>query len=460
MIYHQRYFFFSFTLIVFILISLTGLQAQSSNKSGKKSKKSDVSKASTEIAADPYANENINLLTYIPQNIKSNAVFILKNIVYKGKIKGPGRLVQILPNGLDVLDTLIAGAKTKFANSALYLNWDELPADSVFEVSYRVRPVEIYGSFQMVSNLYLELTGKEYKFRTSLEIEPAEEEIAVNKPAIEDVTVEKEKEIVIMKPPVQIVKVTEEIAAEKPAAEIQAVEKPAYKEPAIEEPIVKEPIVKEPAIEKTVVEKTAVQKPAIGVVKTDYEIAPNDVEYRVQIRAAYKAKIPIETLAKKFNLSVEFKEDCISNWCYYSVGSFDTYAQAKEYRNTLMNEHAIRDAFIVAFYKGRRLNELSELKEIAAVQQPIKTVYKEGGYCYRVQILALMNKTVNPESLKEMHKIDEEVNEEVYHNWRKYTVGKCTSIGEAKLLLVKMKEKGITDAFISIYKDGERVLTK
>ncbi len=95
-----------------------------------------------------------------------------------------------------------------------------------------------------------------------------------------------------------------------------------------------------------------------------------------------------------------------------------------------MNKHAIRDAFIVAFYKGRRLNELSELKEIAAVQQPIKTVYKEGGYCYRVQILALMNKTVNPESLKEMHKIDEEVNEEVYHNWRKYTVGKCTSLSK------------------------------
>jgi hypothetical protein len=458
MIYHQRYFFFSFTLIVFILMSLSGLKAQSSHKDSKKSKKSDVSKAPTEIATDPYANETVNLLTDIPQNIKSNAVFILKNLVYKGKIKGPGRLVQILPNGLTVLDTLIAGAKTKFANNALYLNWDELPADSVFEVSYKVKPIEIYGSFQMVSNLYLERTGKEYKFRTSLDIEPAAEEIAVNKTAVEDLKVE--KEIAIMKPPVQIVKVEEEIAAEKPAAEIQAVEKPAYKEPAIEEPIVEEPIVKEPAIEKPVVEKTDVQKPAVGVVKTDYEIAPNDVEYRVQIRAAYKAKIPIETLAKKFNLSVEFKEDCISNWCYYSVGSFDTYAQAKEYRNTLMNEHAIRDAFIVAFYKGRRLNELSELKEIAAVQQPIKTVYKEGGYCYRVQILALMNKTVNPESLKEMHKIDEEVNEEVYHNWRKYTVGKCTSISEAKLLLVKMKEKGITDAFISIYKDGERVLSK
>ncbi len=244
MSYHQRYFFFSFTLIVLILISVTGLNAQSSNKGGKKSKKSDESKAPTEIATDPYANETVNLLTYIPQNIKSNAVFILKNIVYKGKIKGPGRLVQILPNGLDVLDTLIAGAKTKFANNALYLNWDELPADSVFEVSYRVKPKGIYGSFQMVSNLYLERTGKEYKFRTSLEIEPAEEEIAVNKPSVDEVKVEKEQETIIVKPPVQIVKVEEENAADKPAAEMTVVEKPASKEPAVEEQLSKNQLLK------------------------------------------------------------------------------------------------------------------------------------------------------------------------------------------------------------------------
>jgi DUF438 domain-containing protein len=105
------------------------------------------------------------------------------------------------------------------------------------------------------------------------------------------------------------------------------------------------------------------------------------------------------------------------------------------------------------------MNQLSELKEIEAPAHPIKTVYKEGGYCYRVQILAILNKSVDPESLREMHKIEEEVNEEVYHNWRKYTVGKCASIGEAKLLLNKIKDKGITDAFIVIYKNGERVLS-
>jgi opacity protein-like surface antigen len=344
---------------------------------GKKSKQ--LIESPPELA-DPFANETVDLLYDIPKNLKSNDAFVLKSIIHKGKINGPGRLIQILPIGLEVLDTLIAGARTQCINYTLYLNWDELPADSVFEVSYRVKPDKIYGSLPMVSNLYLQRTGKEYKFRTYLSIEQVEEEIILPEPVVE-------------------------------------------------------------------------------VVKKDTVFEKPDIEYRVQITAGYKSKIPIETLAARFKLNVEFREDCITNWCHYSVGSFETYEQAREYKNLLMSEHGARDAFIVAFYKGKRMNQLSELKEIEAPAHPIKTVYKEGGYCYRVQILAILNKSVDPESLREMHKIEEEVNEEVYHNWRKYTVGKCASIGEAKLLLNKIKDKGITDAFIVIYKNGERVLS-
>jgi len=344
---------------------------------GKKAEEVKILEAPPEIAVGPFANENVDLKYDIPKNIKSTDEFILKSIVYKGKINGPGRLVQILPIGLDVLDTQIAGAKTECINYTLYLEWDELPSDSVFEVSYRVKPNKIYGSFPMVSNLYLHRTGKEFKFKTSLNIEFVEEEIAVEKPVVE-----------------------------------------------------------------------VVQKDTIATKK--------DLEYRVQVTAGYQTKISVESLAAKFNLSDELKEDCVGNWCHYSVGSFDTYLQAKEYRNSLISDHGVRDAFIVAFYKSIRLNALSELKEIAAVQQPIRTVYKEDGSCYRVQIMAMLNKRVDPESLREMHKIEEEVNEEVYNNWHKYTVGKCTSIGESKLLLNKMKEKGLFDSFIVIYKNGER----
>ncbi len=326
--------------------------------------------APPEITADPFANENVDLVYDIPSNLKSNEEFILKSIIHKGKITGPGRLIQILPIGLNVLDSVIAGGRPEIINYTLYLNWDELPTDSVFEVSYRVKPDKIYGTLPMVSNLYLQRTGKEYKFRYSMTIERVEEVI----------------------PPVE-----------------------------------PEPV----------------------AVKKDTIAPARDVEYRVQITAGYKSKISIETLTKKYGLDVDFKEDCLGNWCHYSVGSFATYEEAREYRNMLISKHGARDAFIVAFFQGKRLNQLSELKDIPSVTLPIVTVYKESGYCYRVQILAVYQKSANPETLREMHNIEEEVNEEVYHNWRKYTVGKCTSMTEAKSLLQKMKSKGITDSFIS-----------
>jgi hypothetical protein len=346
---------------------------------GKKAKK--IIETPPEIAVDPFADEIIEVIYYFPKSIKSNEEFVLKSTVHKGKINGPGRLIQVLPIGLNVLDTLIAGAKTEVLNYTVYLNWDELPADSVIEISYRVKPDKIYGLFPMVSNLYLQATGKEYKFRTNMAIEQVEEIVTPEEPVVE------------------------------------------------------------------------------AVIK-DTLVATYDIEYRVQVTAGYKVKIPLETLASKYNLTVDFKEDCLGNWCHYSVGSFQTYDRAKEYRNILIRNNGAKDAFIVAFYKGQRLNALSELKDIAPTTHPIKTVYKEEGYCYRVQILAMLNKSIDPETLREMHNIEEEVNEETYHNWRKYTVGKCTSFSEAKILLKKLKDQGITDSFIATYKNGERVLSK
>lgn len=336
-----------------------------------------------EITANPFANEIIDVIYYFPKSIRSNEEFILKSTVHKGKVNGPGRLIQVLPIGLNVLDTVIAGAKTEVLNYTVYLNWDELPADSVIEISYRVKPDKIYGVFPMVSNLYLQATGREHKFRANITVEQVEELVAIQE--------------------------------EEPVKEVK----------------------KDTALATT-----------------------NDLEYRVQITAGYKVKIPLETLSSRYKLNTEFKEDCMGNWCHYSVGSFQTYDQAKEYRNLLIRNNGAKDAFIVAFYKGQRLNALSEIKDIAPTTHPIQTVYKEDGYCYRVQILAMLNKSINPETLRDMHNIEEEVNEETYHNWRKYTVGKCVSFSEAQALLKKLQAQGITDSFIATYKNGERVLSK
>ncbi len=72
-------------------------------------------------------------------------------------------------------------------------------------------------------------------------------------------------------------------------------------------------------------------------------------------------------------------------------------------------------------------------------------------------MLALMKSEIDPQTLKEIYSIQDVVNEEVYHNWRKYTIGKCKSKAEAVKIRDEIKARGVADAFIVVYKNGERV---
>ncbi len=86
----------------------------------------------------------------------------------------------------------------------------------------------------------------------------------------------------------------------------------------------------------------------------------SDVEYRIQIRAKYGSRLSITALKSRYNISGEIYEDNFKGYYIYTVGSFAYYEDAKQYRD-YVRSHNIRDAFIVAFRNGKRLNSLSDL---------------------------------------------------------------------------------------------------
>ena len=332
-----------------------------------------------ETSVDSLLDTKVDLVYYIPKDVTSYDTFNLKFEIYKGALDGKAELTQVLPIGFNVLDTNIANTRVEFNNYMLSMSWDEMPEDSVFTISYRVALDRIYGNLPLTTILYIDRTGKEYKFKTNVWIErvrPQEEEV-------------------------------------------------------VEEPVVEEEIV---------------------------EAGP-EVEFRVQVRAAYKAKIPLQRLANKYHLRDEIKEDYIGNWYKYSVGSFETMEEAKEYRAGIMKDHGVRDAFIVVFVNGVRLNSLSELKDAPATGSTTteNTTYNEQGTIYRIQILALNKSRVTVDALGDIYDIEEPINEEIYESWNKYTVGKFTTVSEANQLKQKMIDKGIVDAFIVVYKNGARI---
>ncbi len=82
-------------------------------------------------------------------------------------------------------------------------------------------------------------------------------------------------------------------------------------------------------------------------------------EYRVQIRAKYGSHIPIPWISKKYGLpQQEIRESKHNGYYIYTVGSYDSYEQAKVHRDQLRSNYGINDAFIVAFKNGSRLNKL------------------------------------------------------------------------------------------------------
>ncbi|RLD62301.1 MAG: hypothetical protein DRJ05_00770, partial [Bacteroidetes bacterium] len=71
-----------------------------------------------------------------------------------------------------------------------------------------------------------------------------------------------------------------------------------------------------------------------------------------------------------------------------------------------------------------------------------------GNKVYSIQIFALKYDCNNPYSLKERYNIDQEIIVDDSYNLRKYTIGKFNTVKEAYVYLKKMKDLGITEAFI------------
>jgi len=119
-------------------------------------------------------------------------------------------------------------------------------------------------------------------------------------------------------------------------------------EPLEEEDVVV--IVEEPVYEEVVIK---------DVVVIEEEVVISGFEYRVQIRAKYGNAISISHLNDLYDISAgEIRQDSHNGYYIYSVGSFNTYEQAKIRRNELRSYNGISDAFVVAFRNGQRLDKL------------------------------------------------------------------------------------------------------
>lgn len=109
---------------------------------------------------------------------------------------------------------------------------------------------------------------------------------------------------------------------------------------------------------KVIITEEVIRQP-VRVVEETYVSPAPEMEYRVQIRAKYGNKISRQSLSNSYNIPVsDIKENTHNGFFIYTVGSFNTYEEAKAKRNQLRSYNGIMDAFVVAFENGVRLNKL------------------------------------------------------------------------------------------------------
>lgn len=257
---------------------------------------------------------NIFIESKMDDVVTSGNILSVNLRINKGGYTGPAKLIQRFPEGFHALEASSTNGRFSFNNRNALIEWDNMPEDSMLIFTYYVRVgKEVAGSQTITGRFEYEEKDRwnTIRFNNYIFADNRVEEYQ----DLEDVKKEEHLEVSIDVP-------------EKEAKIAEPEKNKTEKEYQIDPLIVKDPL--------------------------------PDVEFRVQCGAFRDSNKGGKFLAERYGITEDMREIYENGWYKYTVGSFKSYVEAVNFKNSFINRTKLYTAFVVAYRNGKRVEDIRE----------------------------------------------------------------------------------------------------
>ena len=263
-----------------------------------------------------------------PVWMQENNVFLVTLLVNKDAITKFAKIEEKIPTGYTAVNVDSKGGVFTYKDNTAKFVWMNLPTEPYFTVTYKLIPDEglvVNPSDMSIEGTFSCMTGDK---TTTANVSERKERLAgltpeqVNRILADVVPVVEETPVLVA-------------SVEKLPVSVASVEKPAQKTP------VSEPV--------------SLKKPVSRSSDTNDMLMPESgMYYRVQIAAGRK---PVNTqrFFRRYKLEYSVLKESHDGWFKYSIGSFPTYKDARDYKAHLSNTTPLNHSFIAAYNNGQRI---------------------------------------------------------------------------------------------------------
>jgi hypothetical protein len=291
----------------------------------------------------PSATSTVTCIRQTPYKTRTGNDIMVNLLVYKRDMNKFAKIEEQIPAGFEAVAVESRDGLFTYKDGVAKFVWMNLPEDNGFTVSYRLIP----GASKSVDDL--QINGKLSYILEGRNISVDIAQMDVYLDGISNANIE-------------ALMATLDRGEDLPAGKPDQTEQEEIKPPPDQEekPVVQEekPVVRE---EKPVVRETRpTGTGSSGIPDRQHLPIQDGVYYRIQLAATSRFSDADKTFAAN-NLSRPVLVERHNGLYKFTVGSFSTYGQANDFRNTVLSK-GIRGAFVVAYRNGKRISVIDARK--------------------------------------------------------------------------------------------------